>query len=165
MISAAAPETGSTADPARSLTAARSSRSLSRRALARSRGARGVERWFVIGARHGVPRSPPVAVPPLVEGARDKDNEWLHSFTISLWSLDRHRRRFDWPLYITTCPPRVPKYQNGVIFVNIEGFRPCLSKPSYGAPQWALMVRLMQKERLNFYRATEYKLLSRFLCK
>ena len=43
-----APETGSTADPARSRTAARSSRSLSRRALAHSRGARGVER----GVRH-----------------------------------------------------------------------------------------------------------------
>ena len=42
-----------------------------------------------------------------------------------------------------------PKHPNGVIFVNIEGFRPCLSKPSYGAPQWALMVRLMQKERLE----------------
>ena len=40
-----------------------------------------------------------------------------------------------------------PKHQNGAIFVNIEGFRPCLSKPSYGASQWALMVRLMQKER------------------
>ena len=40
-----------------------------------------------------------------------------------------------------------PKYQNNAIFVNIEGFRPCLSKPSYGASQWALMVRLMQKER------------------
>ena len=42
-----------------------------------------------------------------------------------------------------------PKYQNGVIFVNTEGFRPCLSKPSYRAPKWALMVRLMQKERLK----------------
>ena len=41
------------------------------------------------------------------------------------------------------------KYQNGVIFVNTEGFRPCLSKPSYRAPKWALMVRLMQKERLK----------------
>ena len=40
-------------------------------------------------------------------------------------------------------------YQNGAIFVNIEGFRPCLSKPSYRAPKWALMVRLMQKERLK----------------
>ena len=40
-------------------------------------------------------------------------------------------------------------HQNGVIFVNIEGFRQCLSKPNYGAPQWALMVRLMQKERLE----------------
>ena len=39
------------------------------------------------------------------------------------------------------------KYQNNAIFVHIEGFRPCLSKPSYGASQWALMVRLMQKER------------------
>ena len=38
---------------------------------------------------------------------------------------------------------------NGAIFVNIGGFRPCLSKPSYGAPQWALMVRRMQKERLK----------------
>ena len=51
-----------------------------------------------------------------------------------------------------------PKHQNGAIFVNTEGFRPCLSKPSYRAPQWALMVRLMQKERLKspqkslFYR-------------
>ena len=27
--------------------------------------------------------------------------------------------------------------------------RPCLSKPSYRAPKWALMVRLMQKERLK----------------
>ena len=42
-----------------------------------------------------------------------------------------------------------PKYPNGVIFVNIEGFRQCLSKPSYRAPKWALMVRLMQKERLK----------------
>ena len=40
-----------------------------------------------------------------------------------------------------------PKYQNNAIFVNIEGVRPCLSKPSYGASQWALIVRLMQKER------------------
>ena len=40
-----------------------------------------------------------------------------------------------------------PKYQNNAIFVNIEGFRPCLSKPSYGASQWALVVRLIQKER------------------
>ena len=38
-----------------------------------------------------------------------------------------------------------PKHQNGAIFVNTEGFRPCLSKPSNGAPQWALVVRLMQK--------------------
>ena len=42
-----------------------------------------------------------------------------------------------------------PKHPNGAIFINIEGFRPFLSKPSYGAPQWALMVRLMQKERLK----------------
>ena len=42
-----------------------------------------------------------------------------------------------------------PKHQNGANFVNIEGFRPCLSKPSYRAPQWALMVRLIQKERLK----------------
>ena len=41
------------------------------------------------------------------------------------------------------------KHQNGNIFVDIEGFRPCLSKPSYRAPTWALMVRLMQKERLK----------------
>ena len=40
-----------------------------------------------------------------------------------------------------------PKYQNDAIFVNSEGLRPCLSKPSYGAPQWALIARLMQKER------------------
>ena len=39
------------------------------------------------------------------------------------------------------------KYQNDAIFVRIEGLRPCLSKPSYGAPKWALMVRLMQKKR------------------
>ena len=42
-----------------------------------------------------------------------------------------------------------PKHQNGNIFVDIEGFRSCLSKPSYRAPKWALMVRLMQKERLK----------------
>ena len=42
-----------------------------------------------------------------------------------------------------------PKHQNGNIFVDIERFRPCLSKPSYRAPKWALMVRLMQKERLK----------------
>ena len=39
------------------------------------------------------------------------------------------------------------KYQNNAIFLNIEGFRPCLSKPSYGALKWALMVRLIQKKR------------------
>ena len=42
-----------------------------------------------------------------------------------------------------------PKHQNGNIFVHIEGFRPCLSKPSYRAPKWALMVHLMQKARLK----------------
>ena len=42
-----------------------------------------------------------------------------------------------------------PKHQNGAVFVNTEGFRPCLSKPSNGAPQWALVVRLMQKGRLK----------------
>ena len=42
-----------------------------------------------------------------------------------------------------------PKHQKDAIFVNIEDFRPCLSKPSYRAPKWALMVRLMQKERLK----------------
>ena len=42
-----------------------------------------------------------------------------------------------------------PKHPNGAIFVNIEGLRPCLSKSSYGAPQWALVVRLMQKGRLK----------------
>ena len=42
-----------------------------------------------------------------------------------------------------------PKHQNGHIFVDIEGFRPYLSKPSYRAPKWALMVRLIQKERLK----------------
>ena len=42
-----------------------------------------------------------------------------------------------------------PKHQNGNIFVDIEGVRPCLSKPSYQAPKWALMVRLTQKERLK----------------
>ena len=30
-----------------------------------------------------------------------------------------------------------PKYQNGTISVNTEGFRPCLSKPSYRAPKLA----------------------------
>ena len=42
-----------------------------------------------------------------------------------------------------------PKYKNDAIFVNIESLRPCLSKPSYGATQWGLMVRLLQKERLK----------------
>ena len=42
---------------------------------------------------------------------------------------------------------RADKNQNATIFVNTEGFRPCLSKPSYRAPKWALVVRLMQKER------------------
>ena len=44
---------------------------------------------------------------------------------------------------------RAAKNRNGTIFVNIEGLRPCLSKLSYRAPKWALMVRLMQKERLK----------------
>ena len=44
---------------------------------------------------------------------------------------------------------RAAKIFFGVIFVNTEGFRPCLSKPSYRAPKWALIVRLMQKERLK----------------
>ena len=43
------------------------------------------------------------------------------------------------------------KNQNGNVFVDIEGFRPCLSKPSYRAPKWALMIRLMQKERLKLF--------------
>ena len=44
---------------------------------------------------------------------------------------------------------KISKYQNDAIFVNTEGFRPCLSKPSYRAPKCPLMVRLMQKERLK----------------
>ena len=40
-----------------------------------------------------------------------------------------------------------PEHQSGNIFVDIESVRPCFSKPSYRAPKWALMVRLMQKER------------------
>ena len=32
---------------------------------------------------------------------------------------------------------------------KVFGHVPCLSKPSYRAPKWALMVRLMQKERLK----------------
>ena len=47
-------------------------------------------------------------------------------------------------LYVFSRPA---KYQNDVIFVNSEGLRSCLSKPSYRAPKWALMVRLMQQER------------------
>ena len=39
------------------------------------------------------------------------------------------------------------KHQDGAIFVNTEGMRPCLSKLSYGAPKGALVVRLMQQER------------------
>ena len=42
-----------------------------------------------------------------------------------------------------------PKHPNGAIFVNTDGFRPCLSNPSCGAPRWALKARLMQKERLK----------------
>ena len=42
-----------------------------------------------------------------------------------------------------------PKHQNGNIFVDIEGFRPCLSKQSYRAPKWALMGPLMQMQRLK----------------
>ena len=41
------------------------------------------------------------------------------------------------------------KHKNGNIFVDLESFRPCLSKPSYRAPKWALVVSLMQKERLK----------------
>ena len=44
---------------------------------------------------------------------------------------------------------RAAQNQNNAIFVQIEGFRPYLSNPSYRAPKWALMVRLMQKERLK----------------
>ena len=44
---------------------------------------------------------------------------------------------------------RPAKISNDAIFVHIEGLRPCLSKPSYGATQWGLMVRLPQKERLK----------------
>ena len=40
-------------------------------------------------------------------------------------------------------------HQNDAIFVNIEGFRPCFSKPSYRVLKWALKARLMQKERLK----------------
>ena len=49
-----------------------------------------------------------------------------------------------------------PKYQNDAIFVNIEGLRPCLSKPSYGASQWAPVARLMQKKRLKSPRKSPF---------
>ena len=56
-----------------------------------------------------------------------------------------------------------PKHQNGgAIFANTEGFRPCLGKPSYEAPQWALKARLMQKERLKSPHKLIHKLI--FLC-
>ena len=47
-----------------------------------------------------------------------------------------------------TCSPK-QKTSKWKHFVDIESFRPCLSKPSYRAPKWALMARLMQKERLK----------------
>ena len=50
------------------------------------------------------------------------------------------------PAYGTSATgacPAVPKQKNCVIFVNTEGLRPCSSKPSYGASQWALIIRLM----------------------
>ena len=65
------------------------------------------------------------------------------------WSDPASRRNPAYGASATGACPAVPKHQNGAIFVNIEGLRSCLSKPSYRAPKWALMVRLMQKERLK----------------
>ena len=60
--------------------------------------------------------------------------------------LTLQRKNMPFWTFFFTCSQ---KYQNGVIFVNTEGFRPCLSKLSCRAPKWAIMARLMQKERLK----------------
>ena len=66
------------------------------------------------------------------------------------WRLDAVASRYNEKICLFVRFFHVqPKHQNGNIFVDIEGFRPCLSKPSYKAPKWALMARLMQKERLK----------------
>ena len=39
-----------------------------------------------------------------------------------------------------------PKHQKS-FFINIEGLRKCWRKLSYGAPRWALVIRLTQNER------------------
>ena len=43
-----------------------------------------------------------------------------------------------------TSSKNIKKWRH--FFVNIDGLRPCSSNPSYGASQWALMDRLMQKK-------------------
>ena len=48
-------------------------------------------------------------------------------------------------------PPRavITKMATFSLISKVAGFRPCLSKASYRAPKWVLVVRLMQKERLK----------------
>ena len=68
-----------------------------------------------------------------------------------VWRCDAAISRYHKKKHAFLCVFHVqpPKHKNGAIFVNTEGFRPFLSKPSFGAPQWALMARLLQKERLK----------------
>ena len=56
-----------------------------------------------------------------------------------------------------------PKHPDGAISVEVEGSRPCLSKPSYGAPQWALVARLMQKEWLKSPHKSLFYVIGPFL--
>ena len=61
-----------------------------------------------------------------------------------VWRCDaatsRYKEKYAFLDVSFTCSQKI---KNDAIFVNIEGFRPCLSKPSYRAPKWTLMVRLM----------------------
>ena len=85
---------------------------------------------------------PPPGVPSGVLGEGTPGWVWRCDAAISRYH--KNKRAFLCVFYVQ------PKHQNGVvIFVNTESFLPCLSKPSYGAPQWALVVRLMQKGRLE----------------
>ena len=66
-----------------------------------------------------------------------------------VWRCDAAITRYHYK-HASLCVFHVqPKHQNGAICVNTEGLRSYLSKLGYGAPQWALTVRLMQKERLK----------------
>ena len=72
-------------------------------------------------------------------------NPEIPSLRLGFWWLGAMTQRYE---FFSRAAKNI-KMATFSLISKIEGLRPCLSKPSYRAPKWGLMVRLIQKERLK----------------